>query len=55
MPKLEFNIKVSDLDIWTELINYLKEVIMHDERMPGDLANEMQDKIGSIIKEVDKR
>jgi hypothetical protein len=55
MANLEVKVRISDLDLWTDLIDYLKDVILHDKRMPGDLANEMQDKIGSIIEEARKR
>lgn len=51
MANLEVKVRISDLDLWTELVDYLKDVILHDERMPGDLANEMQEKIGKFVKE----
>lgn len=54
MANLILNVKLTDMDIFQELIDYLQEVIL-DDRMPGDLANEMQDKIGSIIEEARKR
>ena len=48
MANLEVKVRITDLDLFTELVGYLKEVIF-DERMPGELANEMQEKIGEII------
>jgi hypothetical protein len=49
MANLEVKVRITDLDLFTELVGYLKEVIL-DDRMPGDLANEMQEKIGDILK-----
>lgn len=49
MANLEVKVRITDLDLFTELVGYLKEVIF-DERMPGELANEMQEKIGDILK-----
>jgi hypothetical protein len=55
MAKIEIKVNITDLDLFIELIDYLKDVILHDKRMPGGLANEMQEKIGNIIKECRKR
>lgn len=53
MAGLEVKVKITDLDIFTELINYLKTVIL-DQRIPGELANEMQENIGRIMKECEQ-
>ena len=44
MQPFTVTVSIKDTEIFEELIKYLKEVIL-DERMPGDLANEMQDRI----------
>lgn len=41
--------KIMDTYVFLEIIEYIKTVIF-DDRMPGDLANEMQEKIGDILK-----
>ena len=55
MAIFEVKVRITDLDLFTELVDYLKTTILFDERMPGDLANEMQEEIGKIIKESMKR
>lgn len=53
MARLKVEVKIIDLDVFTELINYLKSVVL-DKRMPGELANEMQENIGRIMEECRK-
>lgn len=50
MKGLEVKVSLTDADVFKNLIKYIKTVIW-DNRMPGDLANEMQDKISEIMKE----
>jgi len=50
---MEVKVSVTDTDVFKNLIDYIK-IVIWDSRMPGDLANEMQEKIGEIIKESDK-
>lgn len=50
MAGIEVKVKITDMDLFTRLIGIMKDAVL-DKRMPGDLANEIQDKIGEIIKE----
>lgn len=53
MAELEIKVKITDTELFTRLINLMKEAVL-DSRMPGDLANEIQDEIGEILKECEK-
>nr|WP_312578221.1 hypothetical protein [Sedimentibacter sp.] len=54
MAEMKVTVRISDLDLFKKLTNYLKDVIL-DERMPGELANEMQEKISEIVEECKNR
>jgi len=45
----EIKAKITDTDVFIQIMEYIKTIIL-DDRMPGDLANEMQEKIGDILK-----
>ena len=45
----EIKVKITNTDVFIQIMEYIKTIIL-DDRMPGDLANEMQEKIGDILK-----
>lgn len=53
MAGIEVNVSITDTVLFAKLIDCIKTTVL-DERIPGGLANEMQDKIEQILKECEK-